>query len=46
MELGCDSQVVCVVEAPCSIMDCLIIGVYVEKLGREHSSPMWQAILL
>ena len=32
-------------EAPCSIMDWLIIGVYVEKSWRENT-PLWQAILL
>ena len=36
-ELGRDAQVVCVDEAPSSIMEWLIIGVYVEELGREHS---------
>ena len=35
--MGCDAQVICIDEAPCSIMDWLIIGVYVEELGREYS---------
>ena len=42
---GCDAQVVYVDEDPCSIMDWLIIGVYVETNWRE-STPRWQAILL
>ena len=37
MQLGCDAKIVCVDEAPCSIMDWLIIGVYVEELGKERS---------
>ena len=44
-ELGCDAQVICIDEAPCSIMDWLIIGIYVEKSWGENT-PMWQAILL
>ena len=45
MELGCDAQVVCVDEAPCSIMDWLIIGVYVEKSTGDNT-PLCQSILL
>ena len=46
MELGCDAQVVCVDEAPSSIMDWMIIGVYVEKNWSETLTPLWQAIIL
>ena len=44
-ELGCDAQVICIDEAACSIMDWLIIGVYVEK-SWEENTPLWQTILL
>ena len=44
-ELGYDAQVVCVDEAPCSIMDGMIVGVYVEKYWGDNTS-LWQAILL
>ena len=36
--LGCDTQIVCVDEAPCSIMDGLIACVDVEK-DRERTLP-------
>ena len=35
-ELRCDAQVICLDEASCSIMDWLIIGVYVEKSWGEN----------
>ena len=35
--LGCYEPVVCVDEAPCSIMDWLITGVYVDKSWGENT---------
>ena len=43
--LGCDTQIVCIDETPCSIMDGLIVCVDVEK-DRGESTTLGEAILL
>ena len=42
--LSCDTQIVCVYETPCSVVERLVVSVYVEKHGGQDNS-LWQAIL-
>ena len=43
--LGCDTQIVCVYEATCSIVERLVVSIDVEKDGGQDTS-LWQAVLL
>ena len=42
--LSCDTQIVCVYEATCSVVERLVVRVDVEKDGGQDTS--WQAVLL
>ena len=43
--LSCDTQIVCVYEATCSVVERLIVSVDVEKDGGQDNC-LWQAVLL
>ena len=43
--LSCDTQIVCVYEATCSVVERLVISVDVEKDGGQDNS-LWQVVLL
>ena len=43
--LSCDTQIVCIYEATCSIVERLVISIDVEKDGGQDTS-LWQAVLL
>ena len=43
--LRCDTQIVCAYEATCSVVERLVISVYVEKDGGQNTS-LWQAVFL
>ena len=43
--LSCDTQIVCVYEPTCSVVERLVVSVHVEKDGGQDTS-LWQAILL
>ena len=43
--LSCDTQIVCIYEAMCSVVERLVVGVDVESDGGLDTS-LWQAVLL
>ena len=43
--LSCDTQIVCVYEATCSVVERLVVSVDVEKDGGQDTS-LWQAVIL
>ena len=43
--LSCDTHIVCVYEATCSVVERLVVSVDVEKDGGQDTS-LWQAVLL
>ena len=43
--LNCDTQIVCVYEATCSVVERLVVSVDVEKDGGQDTS-LWQAVPL
>ena len=43
--LSCDTQIVCIYEATCSVVERLVVSVDAEKDGGQDTS-LWQAVLL